>query len=472
MASARSPRQDQRHSERRRILRIGLILGGKIVEERLIRERKDVTIGQSAKNTFSVPVDSLPREWPLFILQGNQYALRFSSNMDGRISDGNEVRTLATLKERQAEKRGDAWVVPLSESARGKLSVGQMTLLFQFVAEPPLQPRPHLPASVRGSFSDRIDPTMAIILAISLLLHFGVGMYSYQRDRVVRKRTARVFSETFQRPTVAMEDIQIPPPQLPTEDTTAALAKGEDKSEQKAAPDKPSSGKSDKPKGDGGDKPAGRSAEDAMRLQEEAIRYASTLLGEDFSDRGIGGGSSDRDPKNDLGAAIQEIERTGAKVEVGGGSSRGTRGEGDTRIGTGQGPQVEGPGETTTTTGTKTQEKIPRGRVKIGGGTADDDTSLDPNDVMRKIQSVYMNGLKRCHKDLLKRDPTAGGSVGLRFTVGESGRVVSANASGFDPGVDNCIEKLAKTWRFGVPKDTDGDPTDASFKISLVLQPE
>ena len=40
---------------RPKILRIGVILGDKIVEERLVRERGPVSIGQSAKNTFAVP---------------------------------------------------------------------------------------------------------------------------------------------------------------------------------------------------------------------------------------------------------------------------------------------------------------------------------------------------------------------------------------------------------------------------------
>ena len=47
------------NGQRQRILRIGVLLGGKIVEERLIRERSSVTIGQSMKNTFSIPVEGL-----------------------------------------------------------------------------------------------------------------------------------------------------------------------------------------------------------------------------------------------------------------------------------------------------------------------------------------------------------------------------------------------------------------------------
>ena len=49
-----------------KILRIGIIQGGRIVEERLVRKRENITIGQSAKNMFVVPSDALPRHWLLF----------------------------------------------------------------------------------------------------------------------------------------------------------------------------------------------------------------------------------------------------------------------------------------------------------------------------------------------------------------------------------------------------------------------
>ena len=42
-----------------RSLRIGIVLGGNIIEERLIRGRETISIGQSAKNTFAVPLESL-----------------------------------------------------------------------------------------------------------------------------------------------------------------------------------------------------------------------------------------------------------------------------------------------------------------------------------------------------------------------------------------------------------------------------
>ena len=451
----------------RRVLRIGVVLGGKIVEERRIRGRQDVTIGQSPKNTFSVPLDILPRSWPLLTQRDGGYELCFSEAMDGRLSDGGEVSTLRGLTDGKARKQDHGWVIALSDQARGKISLGDLTLLFQFVDEPSRPAAMPLPASMRGSLISSIDPVLAIVMAISLLLHFSVALYAYQRDRVVMKRSSRVFSDTFQRPTVAVADLDFDRPAEPTVEAPAEKEPEEPAKKSDAPKNEPSRPRA--PSNAGGGE---RSAEEALQLQEEAVAFANNLLSDDFSESGIGGGSSDRDPKNDLGEAIAAVRRSGAKVEVGGGAPRGTRGSTSTEIGTGQGPQVEGPGDTTTRTEEKVAEKVPRGRINVGGSSSLDETTLRPNEVLRKIQTVYMNGLKRCHKDLLKRDPSAGGRVTLRFMVGGTGRVVKVKADGFDPGVDRCIEGQANNWRFGVPKDEDGEVTDATFKISLVLQPE
>ncbi len=196
------------------------------------------------------------------------------------------------------------------------------------------------------------------------------------------------------------------------------------------------------------------------------------MFGEDFSETGVGGSSGDRNPSGDLDQAMAQIRQSGARVEWGTGEGRGTRGSSSAAVGTSAGPGVEGPGETVVRADTKVTEKVPSGRIKVGDTSSIDDTTLRPEDVLRRIQQIYMDGLKRCHRELLKRDPTAGGTVTLRFAVGETGRVVRVKAAGFDDGVDRCIEQRAEAWRFGVPKDEDGEPTSAEFKISLVLQPD
>ena len=81
-----------------KILRIGVIQGGKIIEERLVKRRETVTIGQGSKNTIVIPVSNLPPSFAVFELRGATYVLRFTDNMAGRLSSGDTQLDFAALK--------------------------------------------------------------------------------------------------------------------------------------------------------------------------------------------------------------------------------------------------------------------------------------------------------------------------------------------------------------------------------------
>src|SRR5689334_11386437 len=82
-----------------KVLRIGIIQGGKIIEERRLKRRETVSIGQNPKSTFVLSSASVPKSFDLFEYTGTEYYLRFGEGMDGRIQgDGNSVADLASLK--------------------------------------------------------------------------------------------------------------------------------------------------------------------------------------------------------------------------------------------------------------------------------------------------------------------------------------------------------------------------------------
>src|ERR1700761_2360657 len=161
-----------------KILRIGIIQNGKIVEERLVRKRESVPIGQSTKNTFVVPAsNALPRTFTIFELTPAGYAINFSDSMDGRVSLGEQVVALPALRQGKAQKRGELWHLALNDKSRGKVVIGDVTVLFQFVTPPPVQPRPQLPPSVRSSLMQNLDWMLVAVVAASFVLHFGFVIY-------------------------------------------------------------------------------------------------------------------------------------------------------------------------------------------------------------------------------------------------------------------------------------------------------
>src|SRR5580704_10420971 len=205
-----------------KVLRIGLVVGGRILEERVVRQRTSVTVGPSEKSTFVVQAN-LPAQFKLFELIGSDYYLNFLDGMTGRIALASGITDLVSLKG-QAKRVGPAYQVRLTDEARGKVVIGETTFLFQFVAPPPIQPRPQLPLSVKGGMASQIDWSLTIIAAFSFLLHFGLvgAMYSDWMDPVVNDDITAGLLDMVQK---AMPPPTVETPPEPTTTSTAAETK-------------------------------------------------------------------------------------------------------------------------------------------------------------------------------------------------------------------------------------------------------
>jgi len=144
--------------QRQRILRIGVIRGGKIIEEKLVRRRIPVSVGTATRNSIVLPSTSAPKSFSLFEVKANDYYLAFTDEMTGRISVGEKAADLQSLKAQNLVRRvGNINYLKLSDASRGRVSVGECIILFQFVNAPPEPVRPQLPATVRGYWMRNID---------------------------------------------------------------------------------------------------------------------------------------------------------------------------------------------------------------------------------------------------------------------------------------------------------------------------
>src|SRR5580658_6424672 len=118
-----------------KVLRIGLVQGGRVIEERIIKQRTSVTIGQSEKAMFVIPAQSVPSQFKLFELIGNDYYLNFLDTMTGRVALQTGITDIAALRGQAKRIANNAYQVRLTEEARGKIVAGETTFLFQFVAQ-------------------------------------------------------------------------------------------------------------------------------------------------------------------------------------------------------------------------------------------------------------------------------------------------------------------------------------------------
>jgi outer membrane biosynthesis protein TonB len=445
-----------------KILRIGIIQGGRIVEERLVRKRESITIGQSAKNTFVVLSDALPRNWLLFEASGTQYIAHFSDGMDARIAVGNEIISLSQLKQTgKIQKRGASWVLPLDERARGKITLADMTILFQFVTPPPPQPRPQLPASVRGSALTGVDWFFTTVAAMSFLLHLMLVIYLRNVDWP-RKPDIEAVPDRFVQMVVKKEE------KKPEEKKVVDETKPEDdkkKDEKKKGDDEakkqPKKELTDEERAKMAEAKAKADAERRARLADQVKQTGLLkLLGAKAEGDGsiadvLGKGDVDRDQEK----AFQGVGGVG--VASGNDSLRGIKagGGGSGRVaevgGLRGGGSIAGGG-----TGAGAGERTVKAAIKTETPAVDGE--LDPNMVAKEVRS-RLGAIKACYERALKRNPNLSGKVVIHWTITQAGTVsgvdVEQDTLG-DAEVASCIKALIARWRFPAPA---GGSVDVSF---------
>jgi hypothetical protein len=440
-----------------KILRIGIIQGGRIVEERLVRKRENITIGQSAKNLFVVPSEALPRHWLLFEISGSHYVAHFSDGMDARIAVGNEIISLSQLKQTgKIQKRGSSWVLPLDERSRGKITLGDMTILFQFVTPPPPQPRPQLPASVRGSITSDLDWAFATIAAGSFLLHLLMVIYLRNVDWP-RKPDIEEIPDRF----VHMMIKKVEKPPEPKKEVAKVEEKKEPEKkkgeEKKAAPKKELTPEE---KAKLAEEKAKADAERRARLAEQV---KSTGLLKLLGARGESGSIADvlgkGDVDRDQEKAFQGVGGVG--VASANDQLRGIKsgGSGSGKVATVGG--LRGGGAISAGgTGNAAAEKHVSGIVKNEAPAVDGE--LDPGLIAKEVRA-RLGAIKACYERALKRNPTLTGKIVIHWTITAAGTVsgvdVEQDTLG-DSEVASCIKSLVARWRF--PSPANGS-VDVSF---------
>ena len=426
-----------------KILRIGIIQNGKIVEERLVRKRESVTIGQSTRNTFVVPAsNALPRTFTIFELTPAGYAINFSDQMDGRVSLGDQVVALPALRQGKAQKKGELWHLLLPERSRGKVVIGDVTVLFQFVTPPPVQPRPQLPPSVRSSLMQNLDWMLVAVVAASFIMHFGFVIYLRNIDWP-RKPDIEEIPDRF---------VQMIVPKKIEEPKPVVEQKEEKKAEEKEQTAKKDKGEKQKapPKQRDPEAEARAAAERRARLAADVQKMGVLKI---LGAKGENGSVADLVKGGDVSGDADKVfaQVGGVGVAGAGGGLRSAKGAGGTGSLRGGGSlRASGPGEVGT--GERGGERAVKGIVKDSAPT-DVDGSLDPSVIAREIRG-RLGAIKACYEAGLKRNPNIGGKLQLRFEVSTVGKVTSAeieNDSMHDDEVASCIKSRVMTWRFPAP---------------------
>lgn len=439
-----------------KVLRIGLVRGGRVLEERVIKQRTHVTVGPSEKSMFVLANRGLPSSFKLFELVQGDYVLNFLDDMSGRVALPTGISDLQGLKGQTRKSDDGAYQLRLTEDSRGKVVVGDTTFLFQFVAPPPVQPKPQLPVAVMRGASG-IDWRTTIIAAFAFLVHFlAIGaMYSDWLDPVIDEEMSLAgLVDTFEK---------LPPPP-PIEEKTEEVSETATETKEeapKAPPPSPSKAKAAEDKGSSG---GSMSTAEVAALSNELDQLSMLTLGALASTGPATAGvlQGGDVPTGALDAAAASNAGVGVggglKLGSGGGTIRPGQGSGLGSIGTtGKGTQGG--------TGTAQEVKGPTGNAQVSSSVAVGSVS--------NAQSVIAGmraGFRRCYQQALNQNPDIQGSIKLTIRVGPGGEVsgVSATPSGnLPPSVVSCVQARARAGQFAPP---DGGSAVVQAPVTFVKQ--
>ncbi|MBN2494765.1 MAG: AgmX/PglI C-terminal domain-containing protein [Deltaproteobacteria bacterium] len=432
---------------RNKILRIGVIQGGKIIEEKLIRKRTSVTVGSSTRNTIVLPASGVPKSFTLFEMRGNDYHLAFTDQMSGRVSVDDKAADLQSLKAQNlVRKAGNTYHLKMNESTRGRVSVGECIILFQFVKPMPEPARPQLPAVVRGYWTRNIDwpyTSTFSFVAISMLV---LIIWANQIPVVEKEVTIEDIPDRFAK--MIMPD---------KEKDMGEDGDGAGKAEKAPTPKKKQKveeASADEGDGEGDDSPAATAARRVAMEKKVAGRGLLKILGT----KGAGGLS--------MGGAVADVFAEGSVGGSGDGVFEGIGGGLDVATAPGQHGSrgVDGAASATSigdlgTTGVvggagKGGRKKAEARVvaKVSSAALQEfeSDSRSPADI-KKVIRRRLGGIKHCYEKRLKRNPELQGKVVIRFVVHPGGKIIEVevleNTTG-DAELAACIRSCVKAIRF------------------------
>ncbi|MBX3233485.1 MAG: energy transducer TonB [Labilithrix sp.] len=433
-----------------RVPRIAVVAGGRVVEERLVTDKKSVTVGATEDATFNAPV---PR-FELLARRGQAYVLHLCAGATARVSVGGHVRDLA-----------GPCALPLAEDARGKVVVGATTFLFQLVRPPPPPPRPQLPLAVKGGFANQIDWSLTILAALSFLLHFGIvgAMYSDWMDGVADDGHSVAGLVDMMKSIPPPPVVETPAEDAPTHVTTPTpTPTSTSTSTQKTATTSP--GKT------GGRASANANASDARAaaLLAQAEQMEIGLL--------VAPGSKSAVESALRRSEIPPVDLSGAAASDKGVATTAS----DLRL-PGGGPTVTGPrpgglavlgGDTHATMDGKSADArvvaIPKFDTQVGnlGGSAATVSGAD------RVIAGLRSRFRTCYQRGLASDPTMSGKVVITAKVAPNGEVATADVASstgnLSGDVNTCILQAIKRAQFDA--QPGGAPATLSIPVSLVHQ--
>lgn len=424
-------------------LRIALVRDDRIVDEHWISE-ESLIVGTDEHAHVLCP-SFASRE--LFGWREGAWELALELVTEGRVGTSRGVCDVDAL-------RGER-VLRLHEDARGRVRVGDVTLLFEVRDRRVVTPRAPLPAAARGGLSTQIDVRFTAFVVASFTAFFGLAValessdFPVTTESIATERLARlVFSEPAPPPEPTERHEPTPDDRARTPDATeTTVVARADRTDRARSTTTSASDRA-------------RIAEEASDAVQQLLLGARGLRG--FADALAGGAPGTR-AEDVLGDATTFEPATASASQL---RARDGGGSGETgELGLIARRAVSATEPTPTTT-ERTISDVRIERFEPIGGSGD----FDPAVVARAMRA-RLSAFRRCYEQVLRREPTLAGRWTVQLRITERGSVdlaSIADRSTHSEPLESCVLDAARRVRVH-PAPVGGSVTVA---YPLVFAPQ
>lgn len=436
---------------RTKVLRLAVVQDGLVCDEVHQHRPGALSFGSDYRSDVLLFGGAAPLKHTMFDYRQGHYFLDLPASAKGKISLGNKAITVSALRQQFAGS--DRVRVVLDPRSKGKLVIGETTILFQFADPKPLPPRVPFPTEYAMRLRDAFSPLDSYTMAGSaaVLGSFFVHQCNQPRkdeldlDQIdERFHTAMGIREKKEEPKVEPED---------TEKDELAKEEDEEKVVEKEKP-------KDKPKVLD-DKPQ-KFSEKAM-AEARSVGVARVL--------GTYGGPGEgtvfdviNSTENNLGELFDQGMTTTVLADGGdispfvpGGTGISASGAAVQTAGfeTGSGPDLE-----------RKEDKAER---KIAGVTKATNTDVFGDVDKTSIKAAIKHrtsALQHCYNKALRTQPDLAGKMTYTIAISVMGSVTKVDIEEDSVGsaaVSTCARAKIQGWRF--PMDGAEEGAEVTFSV-------
>jgi hypothetical protein len=433
-------------SPKDRPLRVAMLWNGTVISERIFDEPHDVVLGDNHKATFTVPeAAGITKKFTLFHgSRSGKYQLGLNREMTGQLQLNGERMSVAEAIDGKTSGKAGRNTVELTGEDWGILHVGPLAIFFQFV---------HAERRVAAPFWRALDSNLLASSSFSGVVHISLilaMLFLWEENELIKRRP--VIFKTWD--VEAMFDMEEEEEEEEEEDegeeedTTAKRAEGDEG--KFGDPDIDPMIESKVPERDG---------KMVSKIDPKNVGLVDMLSTNKLGGMGAIANILSNNTTGLSNKMAVAMAGAGSEFVMGHGSGgMGFKGTGTGGGGIGGYGRIHGLGKIDTGGGTGMHGSLGRkrarkvGKIRIGKGKS---TGFCKKGDIARVVRRRANSIRACYEQRLQVKPGLKGKLTARWTIGLSGRVQSASASGNtvgDGAVTSCVLRVIRRMSFAKPE--------------------